>query len=138
MAPLALRGWLFMPVLALLSLLCSFVSAASHSFENTAIVRTVDLGGSLVHVTTTYAIRALDNGAQQYFVTLGEKEARSASWFEAKLKGQNEPLTVTTDLLGPHESAPTLSCHRLMLTRLFYHLQRHLLVHSQPAKAFGC
>ncbi|KAI9447969.1 oligosaccharyl transferase alpha subunit [Lactarius indigo] len=100
---LALRGWLRLPVLALASLSWSFVSAASHSFENTAIVRTVDLGGSLVHVTTTYAIRALDNGAQQYLVTLGEKEAQSTSWFEAKLKGQSEPLTVATRPLIPHD-----------------------------------
>ncbi|KAH8999039.1 oligosaccharyl transferase alpha subunit [Lactarius akahatsu] len=100
---LGLRGWLRLPVLALASLSWSFVSATSHSFENTAIVRTVDLGGSLVHVTTTYAIRALDNGAQQYLVTLGEKEAHSTSWFEAKLKGQNEPLTIATRPLIPHD-----------------------------------
>lgn len=99
-----MRGWLH-PVLAVAALSWSFVSAASHSFENTAIVRTVDLGGSLVHVTTTYAIRALDNGAQQYLVTLGENEAQSTSWFEAKLKGQSEPLAVTTRPLLPHESA---------------------------------
>ena len=104
-----MRGWLRLPALALASLSWSFVSAVSHSFENTAIVRTIDLGGSLVHVTTTYAIRALDNGAQQYLVTLGEKEALSTSWFEAKLKGQNDPLTVTTRPLIPHESAHILS-----------------------------
>ena len=39
--------------------LCSF---AANSFENTAVVRTVELGGSLVSVTTTYAIRALEDG----------------------------------------------------------------------------
>ena len=104
-----MRSWLRLPVLAVAALSWSFVSAASHSFENTAIVRTVDLGGSLVHVTTTYAIRALDNGAQQYLVTLGEKEAQSTSWFEAKLKGQSEPLTVTTRPLLPHESAHLFS-----------------------------
>jgi oligosaccharyltransferase complex subunit alpha (ribophorin I) len=100
---MALRSWLRLPVLALATLSCTLVSAASHSFENTAIVRTVDLGGSLVSVTTTYAIRALDDGAQKYVVSLGEKEAESISWFEAKLKGQSNPLPVKSGLLDPHE-----------------------------------
>ena len=66
-------------------------------------MRTVDLGGSLVSVTTTYAIRALDDGAQKYVVSLGEKEAESISWFEAKLKGQSNPLPVKSGLLDLHE-----------------------------------
>jgi oligosaccharyltransferase complex subunit alpha (ribophorin I) len=97
---MALSSWLRLPVLAWA---LTLVSALPHSFENTAIVRTVDLGGSLVYVTTTYAIRALDDGAKQYVVSLGEKEAQSVSWFEAKFKGQSEPLGVTTGTLDPHE-----------------------------------
>ncbi|KAI9513334.1 oligosaccharyl transferase alpha subunit [Russula earlei] len=93
-----LRTWL----LALASFSFTLVSAAAHSFENTAIVRTVDLGGSLVHVTTTYAIRALENDATQYVVSIGEEESRSVSWFEAKLKGQSEPLTFFNGPLEPH------------------------------------
>jgi len=95
-----LPRWLSLPVLALYFTLAK---AAAHSFENTAIVRTVDLGGSLVHVTTTYAIRALDSGAKQYVVSLGEGEAQSVNWFEAKLKGQSVPLKVTTGPLDPQE-----------------------------------
>jgi oligosaccharyltransferase complex subunit alpha (ribophorin I) len=100
---MALRSWLRLPALALATISWSLVSAASLSFENTAIVRTVELGGSLVHVTTTYAIRALDNNVKQYIVSLGDKEAQSTSWFEAKLKGENEPLSLTRGLLDPHE-----------------------------------
>ncbi|KAI0278844.1 oligosaccharyl transferase alpha subunit [Russula aff. rugulosa BPL654] len=100
---MALRGWRRLPVLALAILSSTFVSALPHSFENTAIVRTVDLGGSLVYVATTYAIRALEDGAQQYVVSLGEKEAQAVSWFEAKLKGQSEPLKVTTGPLDPKD-----------------------------------
>jgi oligosaccharyltransferase complex subunit alpha (ribophorin I) len=104
---MALRSWLRLPVLALASFSLSwnsFVSAAaSPSFENTAIVRTVDLGGSLVHVTTTYAIRALDDGAKQYVVSFGEQEWQAVSWLEAKLKGQSEPLPIKTGLLDPQE-----------------------------------
>lgn len=96
---MALLSWLRLPVVLWVTFTWSLVSAASHPFENTAIVRTVDLGGSLVYVTTTFAIRALDNGAQQYVVSLGEKEAQSVSWFEAKFKGKTEPLPVKTGLL---------------------------------------
>lgn len=103
--------WLRLPVLALATLSLTLVSALPLSFENTAIVRTVDLGGSLVYVTTTYAVRALDDGAEQYIVSLGEKEAQSVSLFEAKLKGQSAPLGVTTGLLDPHELGLNVLCH---------------------------
>ena len=69
--------------------LCSF---AANSFENTAVVRTVELGGSLVSVTTTYAIRALEDGSSVYTIALGELEHARTSWLEAKLKGQSQRL----------------------------------------------
>ncbi|TFY61598.1 hypothetical protein EVJ58_g4415 [Rhodofomes roseus] len=79
--------------LLLLSLLCpSFASA--HSFENTAIVRTIDLGGSLVHVTTTYAVKALEDGAGVYTLALAERELKRTSWLEAKIKGQQNILAM--------------------------------------------
>lgn len=135
---MALPAWLRLPVLALATLSSTLVSALPHSFENTAIVRTVDLGGSLVYVATTYAIRALEDGASQYVVSFGEKEAQAVSWFEAKLKGQSEPLKVTTGLLDPKECA--LNFHRhcnLHLTRLFTP-QRHLLIHRRHPKTSEC
>lgn len=109
MAP---RGWLRLPVLALAILSSTLVSSLPHSFENTAIVRTVDLGGSLVYVATTYAIRALEDGAKQYVVSLGEKEAQAVSWLEAKLKGQSEPLKVTAGVLDPKECGLNVHRHR--------------------------
>jgi oligosaccharyltransferase complex subunit alpha (ribophorin I) len=110
---MALPSWLRLPVLALATLSSTLVSALPHSFENTAIVRTVDLGGSLVYVATTYAIRALEDGAKQYVVSLGEKEAQTVSWFEAKLKGaQSEPLKVTTGPLDPKECGLNVHRHR--------------------------
>ncbi len=108
---MARPSWPPLPVLALAILSSTLVFALPHSFENTAIVRTVDLGGSLVHVATTYAIRALEDGAKQYVISLGEKEAQTVSWFEAKLKGQSEPLKVTTGLLVPQECGFNVLCH---------------------------
>lgn len=76
---------------AFLSLLVTYVSA-EHSFENTAVVRTVDLGGSLVHVTTTYAVKALEDDSSIYTIALGEDEQKKTSWIQAKMKGEVVPL----------------------------------------------
>ncbi|KAH9853610.1 oligosaccharyl transferase alpha subunit [Lenzites betulinus] len=67
-------------------------ASAANSFENTAIVRTVELGGALVHVTTTYAVKALEDGSSVYTIALGEQEHAHTSWLEAKLKGQSDVL----------------------------------------------
>lgn len=69
-------------------------AAKAESFENTAIVRTIELGGSLVHVTTTFAVKALEAGTKVYTVALGDAEKQKTSWLEAKVKGQAKPLTV--------------------------------------------
>lgn len=69
--------------------LCTF---AANTFENTAIVRTVELGGALVHVTTTYAVKALEDGSNVYTIALAETEHAHTSWLEAKVKGQSERL----------------------------------------------
>lgn len=74
-----------------LSLLVSIVSA-DHTFENTAIVRTVELGGSLVHVTTTYAVKALEDDSSIYTIALSEDEQRKTSWMQAKMKGETVHL----------------------------------------------
>ncbi|KZW02106.1 Ribophorin I [Exidia glandulosa HHB12029] len=62
------------------------------SFENTAVVRQVDLGGTLSSATTTYTFRALADGAQEYVVTLSKDEGDKTSWFVPKLKGSDVEL----------------------------------------------
>ena len=66
----------------LLSLLWLFITCtiADNSFENTAVVRTIELAGSLVHVRTTFAAKALDTGAMIYAFALGSKEAENSSF----------------------------------------------------------
>ncbi|KAJ7433837.1 Ribophorin I [Mycena galericulata] len=71
-----------------------FAAAKADSFENTAIVRTIELGGSLVHVTTTFAVKALEAGSKVYTIALGDAEKQKTSWLEAKVKGQAKPLGV--------------------------------------------
>jgi len=86
------KSWRTLPLLLLVSITSVF--ASSQSFENTAIVRTVELGGSVVHVTTTYAIKALEDGVKTYTVALGRDEKSKTSWLEARIKGQKEALQV--------------------------------------------
>lgn len=82
--------WRVLPVF--LSVLSAY--ASSQSFENTAIVRTIELGGSVVHVTTTYAIKALENGLNSYTLALGSKEQVKTSWLEVTVKGDKKPLAI--------------------------------------------
>lgn len=96
-----LRRWQTLSLLFAGSLLPSF-SLAGPSFENTAVVRTIDLGGSLVHVSTTYAIKALEAGQAVYHVALAKGEKEKTSWMEARVKGQAKSLSITD--LGEDES----------------------------------
>ncbi|KAI0080902.1 oligosaccharyl transferase alpha subunit [Panus rudis PR-1116 ss-1] len=83
-----MRGWRDSLTFLLLVCLGPILALADHSFENTAIVRTIELGGSLVHVTTTYAVKALEDGSSIYTVALGDDEHKKTSWLEVKVKGQ--------------------------------------------------
>ncbi|KAJ8472339.1 hypothetical protein ONZ45_g16685 [Pleurotus djamor] len=64
------------------------------SFENTAIVRQVELAGSLISVVTTYAVKSLEKGANVYTIALSTKDKERTSWLEAKIKGEQNPLVV--------------------------------------------
>lgn len=75
-------------------LLLGFVLPSFASFENTAIVRSVDVGGSLVHITTTFAIKALEDGSNVYIFALSEDEQEKTSWIKAKVKGQSSALSL--------------------------------------------
>ncbi|KAH7929440.1 Ribophorin I [Leucogyrophana mollusca] len=88
-----LQRWRTAPLL-LVGLLSPSFTLAGPAFENTAIVRTVELGGSLVHVSTTYAVRALEPGQTVYQIALGKDEREKTSWIEAKVKGQQTSLKV--------------------------------------------
>lgn len=92
--------------LAGLSLLPAFALA---SFENTAVVRTIELGGALVHVTTTYAVRALVNDASTYTFTLSEEDSKRSSFIEARVKGQKTALELEKYGFNPRRCVCSLS-----------------------------
>ena len=86
----------------LLGLFASSLVSAEHSFENTAIVRSVELGGALVHVTTTYAVKALEDDSSIYTIALADAEQKKTSWIQAKMKGQTVPLHLEHFGLNPN------------------------------------
>ncbi|KAG2118751.1 Ribophorin I [Suillus discolor] len=90
------RRWWTLPLFLVSALAPSF-SLAGPAFENTAIVRTIELGGSLVHVSTTYAVKALEPGQTTYQIALSKVERAKTSWLEAKVKGQTTPLKLSED-----------------------------------------
>ncbi|KAF8476511.1 oligosaccharyl transferase alpha subunit [Gautieria morchelliformis] len=73
-----------------LSLICTTVNGNSPSFENTAVVRTVELDGALTHITTRYSVRALKDGASEYSFALGEADGKLMTWIQAKAKDEGE------------------------------------------------
>lgn len=87
-------------------LLLSLPTLALASFENTAIVRTVELGGALVHITTTYAVRALAPDAGTYTFSLSEEDAQRTSFVEARVKGQKAPLALEKYGFNPRTCVP--------------------------------
>ncbi|TDL29889.1 oligosaccharyl transferase alpha subunit [Rickenella mellea] len=64
------------------------------SFENTAVVRTVELGGSLVHVKTTYAVKAVEDQSSVYTVAFGQEDHSKTSFLEARISGKQTPLKI--------------------------------------------
>ena len=77
-----------------LSLLCTLLSYAfaDNSFENTAVVRVIELQGSLVHSKTTFMAKSLDTGAMVYTFALGKEEGEKTSFIEARIKNEERPL----------------------------------------------
>lgn len=114
-----LRRWRTLSLLLVSSLLPS-LSLAGPAFENTAIVRAIELGGSLVHVSTTYAVKALEPGQTVYHIALGKDEREKTSWMEAKVKGQTLPLEIAD--LGEHETryVDVHTCALWSLTLFYY------------------
>ncbi|KAG8895291.1 dolichyl-diphosphooligosaccharide--protein glycosyltransferase subunit 1, partial [Tulasnella sp. 403] len=66
------------------------------SYENTAIVRSIDLAGSTTEVQTTYQVRSLEDNNSAYYIALSEDDAAQLSVMEVKLKGSQTPLEVET------------------------------------------
>ncbi|TFK55698.1 Ribophorin I [Heliocybe sulcata] len=87
------------------SLFAANLAWAGHSFENTAIVRTVELGGASVHVTTAFAVKALEPKSSVYTIALSKNEHQKTSWLEVRQKGQQAVLPLQPVLLDAANDA---------------------------------
>lgn len=83
------RYWLHFSTIVL-----GLASPSWASFENTGVARSIDLGGSLVYTTTTYNVKALEDGSNVYVFALTRREQETTSWMEARVKGQSIPLSL--------------------------------------------
>ena len=108
----------------------SALALALDTFENTAVVRTVELGGALVHVTTTYAVKALQDGSREYVVSMGETEQERTSWLEARIKGESDALVVKSH--GVQEYV--CSSFDVSVHSIDKNAQRHISVCGRVAK----
>jgi oligosaccharyltransferase complex subunit alpha (ribophorin I) len=89
---------------ALWSASLALADATLRTFENVNVHRTIQLGGALTHVTTTYTVRALGElGPNVYTFALSELDQDRTSLFEVKLKGATtkDPLHVTNHGFNP-------------------------------------
>ncbi|TFK28748.1 oligosaccharyltransferase alpha subunit [Coprinopsis marcescibilis] len=128
--------WASIPLFILLW--STSASCATSDFENTAIVRSAELGGSVVHVTTTYSVRALVDNSKTYTVVLGAYERSKTSWIEAKIKGQDKALPTTeraeSDYTLIDVSLPTALSTNKTLNLVLETVQTHATV-PWPATA---
>lgn len=80
---------MFLRLASLLSLLPLLASAAG-TFSNTAIVRTIELGGSISVVTTSYQAKVTSQeAATEYVIGLGKEEEGKVGWFDVRWKGKS-------------------------------------------------
>ncbi|KAF8339080.1 oligosaccharyl transferase alpha subunit [Cantharellus anzutake] len=87
------------------------------SFENVAVVRTIELGGSSVHVTTSISARSLANNNAKYFFVLSKEQDDLTKWIEARpfvyysvnipdTLGVNETITLLVNTIEAHATTP--------------------------------
>ena len=105
------------------------------SFENTAVVRSIDLGGSLVYTTSTYNVKALEDGSNVYVFALTEKEQETTSWMEARVKGQSAPLSLENHGLSDEYVPDLISVGVVVRRGLCCYFQRDVLLFGRSAKS---
>lgn len=64
------------------------------TFENSAVLRTVELGGSTTVVTTSFTTRSLASGNSLYYIALPRDEDDRTTWLDVKVKGKATVLPI--------------------------------------------
>lgn len=73
---------------------------APQAFVNTAVARTIELGGSTEQVTTQYNVKATENAPGDYILALGAANAAPPAWFEVLVGGKAVPGVSSAVLQG--------------------------------------
>ncbi|EIW71206.1 hypothetical protein TREMEDRAFT_71088 [Tremella mesenterica DSM 1558] len=96
-----------MRLLLPIALLVSLVQATSppQNYINTAIARTVELGGATTSITTQYNIKSLIDDPSEYWLALAGSGDLEPAWWEVKLGGQDVESRL---LLHSEARAPTV------------------------------
>ncbi len=58
------------------------------NFINTAIARTVELGGATTQVTTQYNVKATKDGPGEYHLALAGERDEEPAWWEVMIGGK--------------------------------------------------
>jgi oligosaccharyltransferase complex subunit alpha (ribophorin I) len=62
-------------------------SVPAQNFVNTAVARTVELGGLVSQITTQYNVKALVDGPGEYHLALGGEGDSEPAWWEVLVGG---------------------------------------------------
>lgn len=60
----------------------------AQNFVNTAIARTVELGGSITQITTQYNVKSLEDGPGEYYLALAGEDDAIPAWWEVLVGGE--------------------------------------------------
>ncbi|BEI84724.1 hypothetical protein CcaverHIS002_0501250 [Cutaneotrichosporon cavernicola] len=77
--------------------------AAPQEFVNTAVARTVELGGSTTLIMTQYNVKALNDDPGPYILALGASGESEPAWYEVLVGGK--PVVIEVDRLGDAPAA---------------------------------
>jgi oligosaccharyltransferase complex subunit alpha (ribophorin I) len=78
---------MLLPSLLALLALPALAVAAPAPFQNTALVRTIDLGGATSLVTTTYTAKSVSSKLEStYELLVGRAEWEAKGWFDVREK----------------------------------------------------
>jgi hypothetical protein len=104
-------------LLFLLSRLASALAAPPQNFINTAIARTVELGGATTQVTTQYNVKAVTDSPGEYWLALAGEGDEEPAWWEVMVGGKAIKAAVVSDA-GSVDCRGLFTRLRMVLTGL--------------------
>lgn len=99
--------------LSLLLLPLIYAAKVPQTYINTAIARTIELGGATTQLTTQYNVKALTDGPGDYILALAGEGDEEPSWWEVSVGGKSSSgLGLVTDF-SRYVCVPIMLCYCL-------------------------